>query len=138
MADDAHSPLTGAALIRDQVRRLPDAPFPYLAEQARDWIAQAKGQGASHIVTLYHSCHRQIVLIQASFPEDEQIEVVNYLTLIARSLGLPERDDNFARFAKSGDIDAMMEELQPRIATMGLDPARARASLTAHFSRAAK
>jgi Fe-S oxidoreductase len=104
----------------------------------RDWIAQAKGQGASHIVTLYHSCHRQIVLIQASFPEDEQIEVVNYLTLIARSLGLPERDDNFARFAKSGDIDAMMEELQPRIATMGLDPARARASLTAHFSRAAK
>jgi hypothetical protein len=84
-------------------------------------------------VTLYHSCHRQILLTQAAFPETEQIGVVNYLTLIARGLGLPEREDIFARFAASGDIDAMMGELQPRIETMGLDPTRARQALVAHF-----
>jgi Fe-S oxidoreductase len=99
----------------------------------RDWIAHAKRQGASHMVTLYHSCHRQILLTQAAFPETEQIGVVNYLTLIARGLGLPEREDIFARFAASGDIDAMMGELQPRIETMGLDPTRARQALVAHF-----
>ena len=99
------------------------------------WIAEAKRQGATHIVTLYHSCHRQILLTQTAFPEGERIEVVNYLTLIARSLGLAEREDTFARFAKSGDIDAMMGELGPRMETMKLDPDRARKSLTAHFGR---
>jgi 8-oxo-dGTP diphosphatase len=31
----------------DICRRLPDAPFPYLAEQARDWIAQAAADRAA-------------------------------------------------------------------------------------------
>jgi hypothetical protein len=62
---------------------------------------------------------------------------VNYLTLIARSLGLVEREDVFARFAGSGDVEAMMVELAPRIAAMGLDPDKARAALAAHFAPAA-
>jgi Fe-S oxidoreductase len=103
-----------------------------------DWIAETKRQGATHIVTVYHSCHRQMLLTQMAFPENERIEVVNYLTLIARSLGLEEREDTFARFSKSGDIDAMMSELTPKLEGLGLDEARARKSLVAHFGESRK
>ena len=100
------------------------------------WTQTAKREGATHIVTPYHSCHRQILLTQMGLEVEERIDVVNYLTLIARGLGLPERDDTFARFARSGDVDAMMEELAPRIKAQNMDPERARRSLVAHFGHA--
>ena len=62
------------------------------------------------------------------------MNVTNYLTHLARGLGLPERPDTFARFARVRDVDAIMAEITPDLAALGLDPARARRSLEDQFA----
>jgi Fe-S oxidoreductase len=103
-------------------------------EEMRDLFHRAKAAGADHIVSIYHSCHRQMVLIQPGAPE-QGLEIVNYLSLIARSLGLAEREDKFAELARHSDVDAMMQSVSANIQTHGLEEDKARKALTRQFGK---
>jgi Fe-S oxidoreductase len=100
-----------------------------------DWTAEARRRGATHIATVYHSCHRQLLLIQRGMALENQLPVVNYLTLMARSLGLRERDDKFAQLASSGSIEAMMADVEPNIHALGIKSDQAQRALKAQFQR---
>jgi Fe-S oxidoreductase len=103
------------------------------AQSVGDWIAAARVRGATEIVSIYHSCHRQLLLAQKDFPADARMGVTNYLTLLARGLGLAERSDRFAQFAAAPSPDALLDELEPADAPRGVDRARARKALKAQF-----
>jgi hypothetical protein len=111
------------------VRKLGADNFKQAAES---WFAEAKAAGASWMVSIYHSCHRQLIVAQ---PPNDRMEVVNYLTLVARSLGLPEREDNFSHLAKAHDVEAMMAAVTPNIEKLKLDETRARKALAKQFSK---
>jgi Fe-S oxidoreductase len=113
------------------LRRFGDEAYKHAL---RGWIHAARAAGADRIVSIYHSCHRQLILMQRDTP-DEGMEIVNYLSLIARSLGLPEREDKFQRFARSGDVDAMMAAVSPNIEKLGLNEDHARKTLTKQFAK---
>ena len=106
---------------------------PAYVDAVHRWIDAARRLGADQIVSIYHSCHRQMLLAQADFPPDARLDVTNYLTLIARGLALPEREDKFARFSRYGDVDAIMEDVAPNLSTLGIDAEKARASLKVQF-----
>ena len=40
------------------------------------WIAEAKKRGADRIVSVYHSCHRHLVMAQLEIPADQRIPTV--------------------------------------------------------------
>ena len=99
------------------------------------WIAEAQRRGATHIATLYHSCHRQFLLTQRGMAAENQLPAINYLTLMARSLGLRERDDKFAQLASRDSTEAMMAEVEPNVRTLGVKPGQAQRALKAQFQR---
>jgi Fe-S oxidoreductase len=99
------------------------------------WIAGARRRGATHVATLYHSCHRQLLLTQRTMAAENQLPVVNYLTLLARSLGLRERDDRFAQLASRDSIETMLAEVDPNVRTLGVKPDQAQRALKAQFQR---
>jgi Fe-S oxidoreductase len=100
-----------------------------------DWTAEARRRGATHIATVYHSCHRQLLLTQRRMSLENQLPVLNYLTLMARSLGLQERDDKFAQLASGGSIEAMMADVEPNIRALGIKSDQAQRALKAQFQR---
>jgi Fe-S oxidoreductase len=104
----------------------------YLAEMV-DWIAEAKHRGADRVVSVYHSCHRQMVVSQLDTPLEARVEVENYTGLIARGMGLPLHEDKFARFITLGNVEQIMNELAEQIAKSGLSPERARRVIKAQF-----
>ena len=99
------------------------------------WIAEARRRGATHVATLYHSCHRQLLLTRRNMAAENQLPVVNYLTLMARSLGLRERDDRFAELASRDSIETMLAEVDPNVRTLGVKPDQAQRALRAQFQR---
>jgi hypothetical protein len=104
----------------------------YLAEMM-EWIAEAKRRGADRVVSVYHSCHRQMVVSQLDAPLEARVQVENYLGLMARSMGLPFHQDKFAHFSTLGNVEQIMKELADDIAKTGIDPERARRAIKAHF-----
>jgi Fe-S oxidoreductase len=106
---------------------------PVYKEMVRNWIADARRQGAERIVSIYHSCHRNLIRAQADLATEEQMGVTNYLTLLARSLRLPEREDNFARLAALPNVEARLEDVTARVPDLRIDPARVRRSLKEQF-----
>lgn len=115
----------------NNVRKFGDTPYK---DALAGWVAAARAAGAERIVSIYHSCHRQLVLMQRDLPSGA-MEIVNYLSLIARSLGLPEREDRFSRFAASGDVDAIVAAVSPNIEKLGIDQDRARKAMAKQFSK---
>ncbi len=99
----------------------------------KEWEMEAKRRGATHVVSVYHSCHRQLVLLQRGAADPNSLPVVNYLTLLARSLGLAEREDRFALLAKVDDIEDMMTELSSQAEALGVKPDQARRALIDQF-----
>jgi Fe-S oxidoreductase len=98
-----------------------------------DWTAEAQRRGATHIVTVYHSCHRQLLLTQRGMAAEKRLPVVNYLTLMARSLGIQERDDKFAQLAASESVETMMADVEPNRHALGIKPDQAQRALKAQF-----
>ncbi len=99
------------------------------------WMAESRQRGATHVATLYHSCHRQLLMTSHGMNTDNQLPIVNYLTLIARSLGLPERIDRFAQLASSDTIDSMMAAVEPNLHALGIGDDQARRALKSQFQR---
>ncbi|GGG17963.1 hypothetical protein GCM10010964_02730 [Caldovatus sediminis] len=61
-----------------------------LAAAQRALLAAAEETGADALVTIFHSCHRETVSLERGRPG---LRVVNWIHLLAESMGLAYRDD---------------------------------------------
>ncbi len=69
------------------------------------------------MVSVYHSCHREFA--KARRPGD--VEMINYVTLIAQAFGLPIPKDKFQHLATLKSLDKALEEVMPIAAKRGID-----------------
>jgi Fe-S oxidoreductase len=108
----------------------------HLRSILRGSIDEAQALGVDTLVTIYHACHRELIP-PAIAPDAETafgpIRVENYLTIVARALGLPEHVDRYKRFIELGDAKQIMAELGPRVSELGLSPERAEKFIAAQF-----
>ena len=117
------------------VPRIKDFGEARYVETMEDWTAEAGRRGATHMASIYHSCHRRLTLLQRQHEGVGNLELVNYLTLVARSMGLREREDKFARISKIEDVDAMMSHLESEFTERGVKPDIVRRALKDQFEK---
>jgi len=99
----------------------------------QQWATEARRRGATQVVTVYHSCHRQLLLAQRKWPEQDRMPVVNYLTLLSAALGLRERTDKFAELSAEKDVEAMIADVEPKLQALAIKPDQARRALEDQF-----
>lgn len=71
----------------------------------------AAAAGVDYLVTIYHSCHRQLVGAEQRYP----FKVENFSSLLARALGV-EHEDRYKRYKLMGDADQILQHV---LATVG-------------------
>ena len=82
---------------------LPEAQQAALEET----MAEAHRVGADAIVSVFHGCHRH--LVKAVARRREPFEVVNWVSLLCRSLGI-EQVDRYRGYVTLGEEDAILEQ----------------------------
>jgi len=92
----------------------------------------ASAAGVDVLATIYHSCQREICHEEGGYAFD----VINYVTLLAEAMGLPQGEDWFKRQRLAGDPEATFAEIQPWVEARGLDAERVRDVLTKSFALA--
>jgi len=98
-------------------------PLPeFKREVHRAQLQAAADAGVTTLAGIYHACHREL----CSHERDWPFEVVNFLELVGESMGLT-RPDLFKRLKLMQDVDAVLADAAPMIATHGLDLDEARA-----------
>lgn len=110
-----------------------DAP-PLETIIAQD-AAYAREQGATALMSVYHSCHRNWSFVLAK--QHAPIGIVNYISIVARALGIAPADDLYARCAQrsaDGGFDEMLAELQARGTELGIAPEAIARVVTAEFA----
>jgi Fe-S oxidoreductase len=100
---------------------------PKFRELIEAQVAESTSLGADALVSVYHSCHREL----ARYAEG-QLEVLNYTTLIARALDLPEPEDRYQRYINE-DFDTVAGELLPLCEAEGIRRDIAERVLRAEF-----
>ncbi|MBI4629013.1 MAG: hypothetical protein HY729_09900, partial [Candidatus Rokubacteria bacterium] len=80
-------------------------------------IESALAAGAEMLVTLYHTCHRDLCGFEGRYP----LEVKNWTGLIATALGLPEHEDRYKRIKLHDEVSAALEDAREFIEAHGLD-----------------
>ena len=118
--------------------RIAALPKGRFAELLKASVQEAAAAGVESLLTIYHACHRELVPPEIAADAEAAfgpIKVENYLSVLARALGLPEHPDRYKRFIELGDPRAIVAELQPRIAALGLAPERAEKFIAAQFGR---
>ncbi|HEY1294848.1 MAG TPA: (Fe-S)-binding protein [Chloroflexota bacterium] len=113
-----------------KIAQLPRGQFGQILAES---VAAAEAQGVETLVTIYHACHRELVPVDSADDEVGGLRIENYVTLLARALGLAEHQDRFKHFARLGSPAAIMAELQPRIEQLGVSPERVERVITAQF-----
>ena len=93
-------------------------------------LAACAAAGVTTLATVYHACHRDI----CAYEDGRPFEIVNFMELVAETMGLDPRPDDYKRLKLLGDIDAVMAETAPAISAKGLDPAPLRAVLAADMA----
>ena len=96
-------------------------------------VTAAKARGVDTLVTIYHACHRELVPADSADDVVGGIKVENYVTLLARALGLAEHEDRFKHFARLGSPAAILAELEPRIEQLGVSRERVEHVVSAQF-----
>jgi Fe-S oxidoreductase len=91
-------------------------------EVHRTQLQAAADAGVTTLAGIYHACHREL----CSHERDWPFEVVNFLELVGESMGLT-RPDLFKRLKLMQDVDAVLADAAPMIATHHLDLDEARA-----------
>jgi len=86
-------------------------------EAHRRTIESALAAGAEMLVTLYHTCHRDLCGFEGRYP----LEVKNWTGLIATALGLPEHEDRYKRIKLHDEVSAALEDAREFIEAHGLD-----------------
>jgi hypothetical protein len=87
-------------------------------ESHRRTLESAVKAGAETLVTLYHTCHRDLCVFEGQYP----IQVKNWTTVLAGALGLPEHEDRYKRMKLHQEIEAILEDAKEFIEAHGLDP----------------
>ena len=80
-------------------------------------LEAAKAAGVDMLVGVYHACHRDLCAHERDWP----FEVVNFMELIGRAIGLT-REDRFKQLKMMQDVDAIVAASADRIVEHGLDP----------------
>jgi heterodisulfide reductase subunit D len=97
-------------------------PLPAFKQDVhRNQLQAAADAGVSTLAGIYHACHREL----CSHERDWPFEVVNFLELVGESMGL-HRPDLFKRLKIMQDVDAILQDCLPLLATNGLDLEEAR------------
>lgn len=102
-------------------------------EAMKQWAAEARHRGATHVVSIYHSCHRQLLLAQREWQEQDRMPAVNYLTVLSAALGLKQRKDKFAELSAETDVDAMIVDVASNLQALAMKPDQARKALKDQF-----
>lgn len=98
-------------------------PLPdYKREVHRTQLQAAAEAGVTTLAGIYHNCHREL----CSHERDWPFEVVNFLELVGESMGLT-RPDLFKRLKLMQDVDAVLADAAPLLATNQVDLDEARA-----------
>jgi hypothetical protein len=77
---------------------------------------EARRLGADALVVPYHSCYRQHVKMQMQYG----VETHHFFSLIAMSLGIAF-DEPFKQLRLLDSVDRVMDELRPKIASLGYE-----------------
>ena len=101
---------------------------PRFRELIESQVAEARHRGAQALVSVYHSCHRELARYAAG-----GLEVLNYTTLVARGLGLPEPEDRYQRYLNQ-EFETVLAELMPLAEAEGIRPDIAERVLRAEFA----
>jgi heterodisulfide reductase subunit D len=97
-------------------------PLPAFKQDVhRNQLQAAAEANVTTLAGIYHACHREL----CSHERDWPFAVVNFLELVGESMGL-HRPDLFKRLKIMQDVDAILEDAAPLIATNGLDLEEAR------------
>ena len=70
-------------------------------------VSEAQRLEADALVSVFHGCHR--FLVERAIEQRAPFEVVNWVSLLGRSLGV-EQKDRYRAFALLGDEDLILEE----------------------------
>jgi Fe-S oxidoreductase len=89
---------------------------PMTPENQAAMFAEAEKLGADTIVVPYHSCYRQHVVMQLASP----IRVCHYFELLAEALNILFEEPH-KKLRLLDDIEAALNELQPRMEQLGYD-----------------
>ncbi len=106
----------------------PAAQDVWRARAARQ-LQAAVAQGATTLATLYHGCQRLLCGYEVDYP----LTIEHYLTVFGRALGI-EHEDQYKRYLKLGDADAVLAEMAPCMAAHQLDEGRVRDLVQRHFA----
>jgi hypothetical protein len=98
-------------------------PLPdFKREVHRAQLQAAADAGVTTVAGIYHNCHREL----CSHERDWPFEVVNFIELVGESMGLT-RPDLFKRLKLMQDVDAVLADAAPLLATNQVDLDEARA-----------
>ena len=95
----------------------------------RDLMDEAAAQGVDTVVTVYHSCQREICQEEGAYP----FTIENWVTLVAQALGLPEHEDRFKRYRLLRDKEQILADLAPRLSERGISREKAERAVVSHF-----
>ena len=105
---------------------LPDAQQVALEEA----MTAARDTRADALVSVYHGCHRY--LVKRAVRGKEPFEVVNWVSLVCRSLGI-EQVDRYRGYAMLGDENAILAEALELDAGDGISIDKLRTAITWEF-----
>lgn len=91
---------------------MPDFQKSHIA----DTLRAAEAAGVDTLAGVYHADHRELSSHQDQWP----FEIVNYMELLAESLGI-DRPDTFKRLKLMQDADAIVAETRDNAALHGMD-----------------
>jgi Fe-S oxidoreductase len=113
--------IPGLTVIPAEYARGPEIHCNYLVrpmtrEDQAAMFAEAERMGADTIVVPYHSCYRQHIVMELESP----IKVRHYFELIADALDVAF-EETHKKLRLLDDVEAALDELQPRIDQLGYD-----------------
>ena len=106
-----------------------DLTRPRFVDLVRQLMEEAAAARVDTVVTVYHSCHREICQEEGGYP----FTVENWVSLLAHSLGLPEHEDRYKRYKLLADKERILAELEPRMAERGISREKAERAVVSHF-----
>jgi len=106
-----------------------DLTRPRYEELVRQLMDEAASRGVDTVVTVYHSCQREICQEEGTYP----FTIDNWISLLAYALDLPVHEDRYKRFKLMRDSEQILAELEPRLAERGIPREKAARAVISHF-----
>ncbi|HUZ75544.1 MAG TPA: (Fe-S)-binding protein [Stellaceae bacterium] len=95
----------------------PAARHPEREREVHRTVAEnAAAAGVDTLVTIYHSCHRQLSGAEAHYP----FAVKNFTDLIAEAIGAGGRHDYYKQYKRGGEMDEALAAARVYLETNGI------------------